>query len=117
MIKYSLIATLVAFISTVISIVVFKSFDATSSIASASITALVMIQIWGRSKKRLPTSNEKNIFLISYWLFMLTLFLIPAQFINSNPWGITNVIILATAYPLFMLIFFREKTLVKFVQK
>jgi|GEM_PF-7060563 len=60
MIKYSLIATLVAFITTLISIIVFKSFDATSSIACSSITALIMLQVWGRSRNTLANTQRKK---------------------------------------------------------
>lgn len=116
MIRYSLIATLVAFITTLISMVVFKSFDATSSIACSGITALIMIQVWGRSRKPLPTPSEKNTFLLIYWILMSVIFLMPTLVISSNPWGVANVLILAGAYPLFMLILFREKFLLKHVQ-
>lgn len=117
MIKYTFLATFIALISTLISIFVFKSFDAASSIACACITAILINYAWGKSKKRLPTANEKMIFLISYWILMLVIFLVPTSFMPHTAAGLGTMFVLATAYPIFMSIFFREKFLMKYVEE
>jgi len=116
-IKYSLLATVIAFISILISMFVFEAFDALSSIICASITALIMIEIWGRTKKRLPTAREKSLFLLSYWALMLLLFMLPSTFAFYNAWGWLHMVVLATTYPLFMLMLFTDKQLARHVYK
>ncbi len=117
MIRYSLLATLIAFIGILISLFAFKRFDALSSIAGASITAVIMIEIWGRRKKRLPTAKERSLFLISYWVMMLTLYMLPSTFTQYNSWGWLHMFVLATNYPLFMLLLFTDRQLTKHVRK
>lgn len=67
MIIYSFLAAVIALVSILISMFVFEAFDALSSIICASITTLIMIEVWGRTKKRLPTAQERRLFFLSYW--------------------------------------------------
>ena len=117
MIKYSLLATVTAVISTLISIFVFKSFGTSSTIACACITAVLISYIWGKSQKRLPKPGEKTAFLIFYWLMMLIIFLVPTAVLPHTASGLGTMFVLASAYPIFMSIFFKEKFLIKYVEE
>ena len=116
MIKYSFLAALIASISTFIAIIYFKELSATTSIIGSSIAALVIIQIWGRRRKRLPTKKEKTKFILIYSLLMFIILFMPILFSASyNAAGLSIRFITLLAYPIWMLIFFNDKSLLKFV--
>ncbi len=77
MIKYALLATIIATVITSFVVIVFEFYGTSVSIASAVITALAINFLWWRFRKRQPTFSEKSILLIIYWILTTTFVLAP----------------------------------------
>ena len=117
MIKYSIFSAIIAVVLTFLYMIFFNSMDATAAIATSSITALIITFWFGKSEKRLPTRSEKNKIIIIYWMLMLLIYLTPVYLSEkSTTAGMFHMVILATAYPMFMLILFKDKFIQNYIK-
>lgn len=116
MFKYSLLAAFIAVVSTFIPILYFKYFGSTEALIGAGIAALILVEVWGRRKKRFPTPKEKTSFLLSYFLIMVIFICTPALLAGryTIP-GLLLMFILSFVYPIWMAILFNERSLKRFV--
>lgn len=115
--QYSIYSTIIATILTLIFIFIFKSSVSTVAIPAALATAYIITFWFGKSEKRLPSKNEKNKFIMLYWFLMLLIYIAPAYLLpNSTTAGILLMLVSATTYPMFMLILFKDKFLLKYVE-
>lgn len=111
MIRYALLATIIAAVTTFCIVVFFRTYGTTVSIISAAITAFIVTSVWGHFKKRQPTFHEKTILILVYWVLTITLLLGPVFLVHRYSLGLAVMLMNTTAYPIMMLIFFRDKFL------
>ncbi|MCB2426351.1 hypothetical protein [Methylophaga pinxianii] len=109
MIRYALLATIIAVVSTFCMVAVFKTYGIAISIASASFTAITTNFLWWRFRERSPTYHEKTVLTLVYGVLIASLLLGPVSQAQYNAIGLTIMFIYASVYPIFMANLFGER--------
>lgn len=117
MLKYSLVAAVIAAIVSIAYAIFFKSLDEKTAMVSSVVAAAALAWWFVKIEKRAPSNSERTLLVLVYWVLMIGAYVVPPYLMGVAPShaGLMMLVIITLPFPLFMDILLREKMLARYL--
>lgn len=116
--RYAVVAAVLSFLITFISMAIFKKMSVAVVIGSSMLSGILLLYWFSNREKRVPQQSELNkIYFVYAALLALFWFGAPILTGHYTAPGLFTVLIYVLAYPAFLSFIFRKKTIEDLIKK